>query len=220
MKAPLAAALAAAGLMALVGGCARQALPPGGPEDKRPPVVVATVPDTFAVDRDFTGPVVFRFDERISERVQGGNLDDAVIVSPGTGRVRVHHGRQGLEVTVAGGFRPGFVYRVTLLPVIQDLFNNRLRDPFELVFSTGGTFNPSAVAGLVWDRITGKGVEPAEVRAYSPGQGITEAGDTIFHVARTDSGGIYVFRYLPAGAYRVVAFQDRNRKSRSRGPIP
>jgi len=217
VKGSLAAALTAAGLMALVGGCARQAMPPGGPQDKRPPVVVATVPDTFAVVKDFSGPVVFRFDERISERVQGGSLDEAIVVSPITGRVRVHHGRQSLEVTVAGGFRPGLIYRVTLLPVIQDLFNNRLRDPFELVFSTGGALNASAVAGMVWDRITGRGVEPAEVLAYDTAQGVSEVGDTLFHVARADSGGIYVFRYLPPGAYRLVAFQDRNRNHRPDG---
>jgi hypothetical protein len=97
------------------------------------------------------------------------------------------------------------VYRVTLLPVVRDLFNNQLRDPFELVFTTGQEFSPTAVAGLVWDRITGEGVEPAEVRALSDGP------DSLMHVAMADTGGVYAFRFLPPGRYRVVAFQDRNR---------
>jgi hypothetical protein len=125
-------------------------------------------------------------------------------VSPRTGDVRVRPGRQEITVEVDGGFLPGKVYRVTLLPVVSDLFNNQLRDPFEIVFSTGGELNQSAVAGMVWDRVTGEGVESLEVLAIAQ-------EDSAVHVARTDSGGIYAFRYLPTGRYRLVAFQDRNR---------
>lgn len=188
--------------MALTGACARQGAPPGGPEDRRPPVVVRTEPDTFATVEDFRGPVRFHFDERISERVDG-SIDDIVVISPVTGEVRVSQSRRSLTVELEGGFQPGLVYRITLLPAVRDLFNNQLRDPFELVFSTGGEFAPSVVAGLVWDRITGEGVEPAEVRAI--------AEDSAVYVAMTDTGGVYAFRYLPPGRYRVVAFQDRNR---------
>jgi hypothetical protein len=167
-------------------------------------VVVGTEPDTFASVQDFRGPVRFRFDERISERTAGGTMDDAVLVSPRTGSVRVRPGRRELTVELEGGFRPGLVYRVTLLPVLSDLFNNQLRDPFEIVFSTGGVLIQSAVAGLVWDRVTGNGVEGLQVLAI-------QDSDSTVHVARADSGGIYAFRYLPADRYRVVAFQDRNR---------
>lgn len=199
-----AAALAASLAVGLVAGCARQSAPPGGPEDRRPPVVVRTIPDTFAtVTEPFRGPVRFLFDERISERVSSGSLDDAVLVSPRTGAVRVEHGRQGISVTVAGGFKPDLVYRVTLLPVISDLFNNQLRDPFELVFSTGAPLIPSAVAGIAWDRTNGEGVAGLSVEAVTP--------DSTVYVSDTDSAGIYVFRYLPPGRYVITAFDDQNR---------
>lgn len=185
-------------------------MPPGGPEDRRPPVVVATVPDTFAVlSEPFRGPVRFVFDERVSERVASGSLRDAVVVTPRTGDVRVSHGRQSVSVDIDGGFRPGLVYRVTLLPVIRDLFNNQMLAPFEVVFSTGGDFNASAVAGTVWDRVTAERVESLEVLAVAEG-----AEDAPPHVARTDTGGVYVFRYLPPARYGVVAYQDRNRNGR------
>ena len=202
----MAAALAAVGV-AWVAACARQGAPPGGPVDKRPPVVIGTSPDTFAhVETPFRGPVVFRFDERISERPGSGSLDDAVFVSPSTGNVRVTHGRQSLEVTIAGGYQPDHVYRITLLPVIKDLFGNQLQDPFELVFSTGAEITPSAVAGLIWDRKTGQGLEDYLVTATS--------GDSTVYLARTDTGGIYALRYLVPGTYAFTAFQDRNRNER------
>jgi len=168
--------------------------------------VVATSPEPFAVlTEPFRGPVRFEFDERISERVASGTLDQAVVVSPRTGQVRVGHGRQSIEVDLEGGFRPGLVYRVTLLPVVRDLFNNQLRTPFEVVFSTGGEYNASAVAGIVFDRVTAEGVDALEVVAMA------EGGDSVPYHARTDTGGVYVFRYLPPARYRVTAFQDRNR---------
>jgi hypothetical protein len=201
------AAAAAALAAGLTGACARQGAPPGGPEDRRPPVVVGTYPDTFAtLTEPFRGPVRFDFDERISERVSGGSLDDAVVVSPRTGEVRVRHGRQSISVELDGGFRPGVVYRVTLLPVVGDLFNNQLLAPFDLVFSTGAAFNASAVAGTVWDRTTAESVDALQVLAIP-----MEGADSTPFVARTDTGGVYVFRYLPPRTYRLVAFQDRNR---------
>jgi hypothetical protein len=167
-------------------------------------VVVRTEPDTFATLDGFEGPVKFHFDERISERVEGV-ADEAVIVSPSTGELRVKLGRSSITVDAESGFQPGLVYRVTLLPVVRDMFGNQLRDPFELVFSTGGVFSPSAVAGLVWDRVTGESVEGVEVRAVADGR------DLAVHVAKTDTGGVYALRYLPPGRYRLVAFEDRNR---------
>jgi hypothetical protein len=166
-------------------------------------VLVRTEPDTFATVTDLDAPVRFHFDERISESVTGGELDDAVSVSPLTGEVRVSHGRTTLTVEVEGGFRPGLLYRVTLQPMVRDLFGNQLRDPFELVFSTGGTAPPTAVAGQAWNRTTGAPLSGALVQAVS--------SDSLTHVARTDQEGIYVLRYLPDGPYRITAFEDVDR---------
>lgn len=166
--------------------------------------MVGTEPDTFAVVEDFRGPVRFVFDERLSERVTG-SVDDLVTVSPRTGDVRVSVGRNDVTVEVAGGFAPGQVYRVTLRPAVSDLFSNALRDPFELVFSTGGEFHPNALAGFAWDRLTADGVDDARIVAR-------QVDDTmVAHVARSDGDGLYAFRYLPPGRYDVLAFLDRNR---------
>jgi hypothetical protein len=196
------AAIVAAVLVGWTAACARQGAPPGGPPDQRPPVVVATYPEPFGTLEDLDASVRFEFDERISERSGGGSLADAVTISPRGGEVRVDHSRRGLTVQVEGGFRPGVVYRVTLNPVISDLFGNALTDPFELVFTTGGEPTPTTLAGEVWDRITGR-----------PGEGVVHAigEDSLIHQATAGRDGIYAFRYLPAGRFRVVAFVDVNR---------
>jgi hypothetical protein len=95
------------------------------------------------------------------------------------------------------------VYRVTLEPIVSDMFGNQLVDPFELVFSTGGDPTPTTLAGQVWDRITGRGVAEVTVHAIAP--------DSLVHVSATNADGIYAFRYLPGGDFGVSAFEDRNR---------
>jgi len=173
------------------------------------PYVVSTRPDTFAVVEPFRDAVVFRFSERISEQPAGGTLDAAAVVSPPTSQVRVEHGRDAIRVSLLGGFRSGRVYRVTLRPVIRDMFGNVLQRPFELVFSTGGEFHPNTVAGLVEDRITGEAVSGARVDA-APAEG-EAGGDTITYTSRTDDEGIFALRYLPPGEYVITAYEDRNR---------
>lgn len=204
----------ASGLMAVTAlsllGCARQEPPRGGPEDRIPPVVIETVPDTFAVVEAGLRKISFRFSERISNRPAGGSMDDAVLVSPSTGNVRVSPGRDGIEVSLGQGLLPDQVYRITVLPVISDMFSNRLRGPFDLIVTTGGAPVPNVIAGAVEDRVTGQPVEGARVEARFSSE-LGASGDSVVHWNFTDVDGIFSLRYAPTGAYRLQAFEDRNR---------
>ncbi len=198
---------AAAMASALAVACARPGSPSGGPPDQRPPVVVATSPAPGTLVESPDVAIELRFSERVSEQIAGGTLEEAVLLSPRTGAVRVDHNGDALEVSVEGGLRPGLVYRVTVLPVFVDLFGNRMSEPFELAFSTGPELVENALAGQVLDRITGRAVRDANL-ALLPASPVA---DTVPHVARSDADGLFYFRYVPDGPYRLVAFQDRNR---------
>ncbi len=145
--------------------CANQGAPPGGPVDRTGPQVVETFPDTFAVLAAFDDEIRIVFNERISERAVGGTLDGAVTVSPESGEVTVRHSSRALRVTMVGGFRPDEVYRVTVQPVVQDLFRNEMADAFEFIFSTGAEMTPTVLAGSIVDRITEEPIEDARVTA-------------------------------------------------------
>jgi hypothetical protein len=200
-------------------GCARQGRPTGGPQDRIPPMVVSTWPDTFATVEPTRDPIVITFSERISERPTVGRLDDVVVVSPETGQARVKHTRSGLEISLAGGLRPGLVYRVRVLNTVKDMFNNPMVGPFELVFSTGGAYELNVLAGVVTDRITGEKVDQARVEAREipesdeeeAGEEAAEDSDVPVYVARTDTAGIFVLRYIPSGQYEMTIYQDNNR---------
>jgi len=202
----------------LTGACARMGSPRGGPEDRIPPMVVSTEPDTFAVIEPTQDPVRIRFSERISERAVTGFLDDAVQVSPTTSDVRVKHNRNGLEISLQGGFEAGTVYRISVLPLIVDRFGNPMPDVFEFFFSTGPDFEANVVAGIVTDRLTGAPVESIRVDAVpavdTTAGGVaapTEEEAPPAYTSLTDSLGIFAIRYLPADRYRLVAYEDQNR---------
>ncbi len=188
--------------------CAQPESPPGGPEDLVPPVVLETTPDTFAFVEPGVREFHVRFNERISERPRAGQLDDAVVISPSIGDVRVRHGRDAIRIESQDGLQPGIVYRVTVLPVINDMFSNSLRDPFDLVLSTGPEFVPNVVAGMVEDRITGQAVPDVRVMAR-----FGEGDDTLTHWNYTGTDGVFSLRYVPAAPFEVLAWQDRDRNA-------
>jgi hypothetical protein len=192
-------------LAAVLGaGCARTIAPTGGTVPDLPPQVVATSPDTFSVVRPFGGSVRFEFDRTLSERLTTGTPRDAVVVSPRTGEVSVRHRGNRLEVSMEGGFRSDAVYRITVLPRFQDRYRNLMDRPVELFFSTGPDFEETLVAGFVTDLLTGAELPGTRVDAVPLTEGPT-------YTAVADSLGVFAFRYLPSGSYRVVAYDDVNR---------
>ena len=197
-----------------IASCARAQAPPGGPPDLSGPQVIFTVPDPFAEVVAFDDAIRIAFNERISERGASGTLAQAVQISPESGEIKVRHKKDGLEIKMEGGFLPDLVYRVTVLPTVQDLFRNAMPQPFEFVFSTGAEMLPNVIAGMVFDRLSGDTMERVRVTArFQPLilGGLGEAqGPT--HVAITDSRGVFAFRYLPpVGRYVLTAFEDANR---------
>jgi hypothetical protein len=168
--------------------------------------VIEVTPAPFSTVDSGRDPVVVRFSERISERIRSGAPATAVEISPVTGDTRVSFGRDQIEISVQGGFQPGLVYRVRVLPVINDMFGNQMREPFEVVFSTGAPLEPSVIAGTVENRITLEPLPDVKVIAV-PDTGASG----LIHVASADEEGIFALRYLPTGSYLVMAFQDVNR---------
>jgi Bacterial Ig-like domain len=183
--------------------CARALPPPGGETDRLAPRIVATVPEALAVVPDFEGPVIFRFDERLSER----GITGSVLVSPTTGEVRISRSGSEIKVEVEGGWLPDVTYRVLVAPGLRDLFNNERREPAELVFSTGPPITSTVIGGLVIDRITGRAANQVIVEA-------TRRADSLRYITVADSQAFFTFRSLPTGIYDMLAYSDQNRNRR------
>jgi hypothetical protein len=191
-------------LAVLAGACARPYPPPGGEQDTTAPRLQSVTPEALAVLPNHNGPVVFRFDERLSER---GWSESLVVVSPLDGAQRVHRSRREVSVAIDGGWRPNRIYRVIIEPGLRDMFGNTRDEPIELVFSTGPPVPSTAIAGIVEDRVSGRGDATGVVTAV-------RRADTVAYMALADSSGFFALRYVPLGVYDMRAFSDQNRNRR------
>ena len=107
-----------AATLIILTACAQIEMPPGGPEDRVPPYVLEQRPDSMAVVPGWNEPVVFRFNERISEQ----GVEEAVMVSPRTSAVRIDRRSREIRVSLRGGWQPDQIYQVTAYDRDRALF--------------------------------------------------------------------------------------------------
>ncbi len=211
---------------AALGACAYAADPPGGPPRLTPPRILQVTPESGAVLTEPPGEADIQFDEVISERVGGGlgvggggfggggagagNLASAILLSPAPAKVSVGWHRSRISVKPQGGFLPGRIYRLELLPVIADLRNNRIKQGTTIVFSTGPEIPSAGLRGTVVDWGGGRAAPGALVEADL-------LPDTLRYLALADSGGSFVLRQVPPGEYLVYGVLDLN-ANRKRDP--
>ncbi|HTO73364.1 MAG TPA: Ig-like domain-containing protein [Gemmatimonadales bacterium] len=201
--------LAGAGLAAAIAACARIGSPPGGPEDKAPPRLLATTPESLAIIPDFKGSVELQFDETLSE---GGtpslgtgtsDLERVVLLSPSNNVPEVGWHRSRLAIRPKEGWKPNRVYRVQLLPGVKDIRNNRADTSIVITFTTGAALPTATLTGRVIDW---------ESRKLPPNT-LIEAildPDSLPYRALTDTSGRFSIGPLPAGSYLVFAVDDQN----------
>jgi hypothetical protein len=191
-------------MMAVVAcACAQSGMPPGGPPDTDPPVLLHVSPDSGRT-RVKPRAVVFQFDEVINEVPKGGDLASLVIISPGDGRPEVGWARTAMTVHPRHGWRDNTAYVVTVLPGISDLRGNAIKDPTVIVFSTGAAIPDTRIGGVVFDWTKATPVPRAYVEAHP-------AGDTtLVFATESDSVGRFALPFLAPATYVVRALIDAN----------
>ncbi|MGH7533666.1 MAG: Ig-like domain-containing protein [Gemmatimonadales bacterium] len=193
----------------LFAACARIGPPPGGPPDLKPPVVVATVPESMAVLPNFTGDADFIFDETVSEGTSPdfglgtGTLEKLVLLSPTSKQpvVRWHRGR--ISVRPKEGWQPNRVYRAELLPGIVDLRRNVMKTGNVITFTTGAPLPTVTLSGTTIDWTAGHTAPIAIIEAVL-------APDSLVYRSASDSTGRFSFGPLPKGRYAIYAYVDQN----------
>ncbi len=196
--------MGALAVSAAVGACASQGMPPGGPADLAPPVLLAVTPESGAVRVSPSG-VEFRFDEVVSERPRGApSLEQLAVISPSDGPPSVSWERNRLIVRPRRGWREGIAYTVTILPGLTDLRGNAAKQAFRTVFSTGATIPGGVVRGVAFDWMAGTPARGARIEATIP-------PDTLLRYSiAADSTGRFALGSLPAGVFALRVWVDLN----------
>lgn len=193
----------------LVAGCANIQAPPGGPPDRKPPALIATVPDSIAVYPGWRNDAEFRFDEVVAEGsspnfgLGNGDLERLVLVSPSNAVPVVRWKRSRITVRPGEGWRPNTVYRVELLPGLADLRNNRSQNGRVITFTTGAPIPTASLTGMVVDWTTQRPMRQALVEAV-------HRPDSLPYRTVSDSQGRFSLAPVPEGEYLVYGVIDQN----------
>lgn len=198
-QSPDAVRLIALAALAVGAACANIGTPPGGPTRTEPPKVIATSPDSGAVNVT-SDRVTFQFDAIVADR----DLENLVLISPRDGLPRVRWRRNRIEVRPRNDFRPNTAYSITLLPGAMDLNNNR--DPVgkTVIFSTGPTMPRLNITGRAFDWVAGRPAPGALIEAI-------RLPDSIPYVGVADSTGRFTVGPLDDATYLVRAMMDLNK---------
>jgi uncharacterized protein (DUF2141 family) len=199
--------------------CAKQGFPPGGPEDKTPPEIVATQPAVGALNVPFSEKIEISFSERMDPR----SVEKAVFVSPNPeGTLDFDWDGKQVGIRLPSGLKADRTYVVTVGTGAQDEHRNRLEESHSFAFSTGGRLSRGEIRGRVrGEKKVGAGVYVLayDLKADPEPDPSARTGD---YITQTAEQGTFSLTYLSPGVYRLFAFQDRNRNgkyTRSKDPL-
>ena len=186
----------------LTAACAKQGYPTGGPKDTDPPKAVGARPQNEG--RAFAARQFFiEFDEYVVLK----NAEANVLVSPPMAQKPEYTTRgKGVLVKLKDTLQPNTTYLFQFKEAIADFTEGNVLPSYEYVFSTGESMDTMMLAGKVSKARDGKAW--GEALAVSA----IREGDTVpAFVTRTDKEGNFAFHYIPAGRYRLVAMDDKNK---------
>jgi hypothetical protein len=191
-------------LAILLGACAGQIPPPGGPVDTTPPQIVRTEPDSNAVNVQ-TNAIVLEFSEYVERR----SVEESIFISPYVGELEFDW--SGREVTIAfpETLRSNTTYVMNVGTDVVDLrARNRMAHGFTLAFSTGDSIDKGAINGKVFDEKP----EGVMLFAYALGGRRPDTLDPATtkpdYIMQTGKDGSFTFAHIRFDTYRVIAVRD------------
>ena len=195
----------------LIFSCAKQGIPPGGPEDRRGPTILASDPIPNSVGVSPTIKPLFQFDEYVDR----ASLEAATFISPfPEGKVRFKWKGKSVRLVFPEPLRPDLTYVVTIGTGVKDMRGNPLPWAFNLAFSTGDHLDRAAVSGRICDSLDSK--SPTQVWAYdlsvNPEPDPGAIGPD--YVTQSNETGNFQFTNLRPATYRIFAINDRRRNRR------
>ena len=198
---------------AIITACASPGMPPGGPSVSSFPRVIATLPETSAVNVK-PGKVLIRYDDVIGEQSNGTDLSRSVLISPWDGEPSVDWKRTGMTIRAKKGWRANTAYTITILPGIADFKGKASPFGYVMRFSTGPTIPKTAMRGVAFDWVQARPIPKATILA------VDAKDTTLVYLTVADSTGRYELGAVPPGTYLIRAIDEKqaNRTLEPREP--
>jgi methionine-rich copper-binding protein CopC len=192
--------------------CAEVVSPPGGEEDKTPPILLESVPANGAVNVPLSDRIVLYFSEAVAEP----SREAPIYLSPRQREnPKIKWKSDRVIIELPDSFKTDQTYILSITPIITDLHNNKLDSSIIIAFSTGATIDSGAVAGYVFgdDKPQSGALIALYDLAVEPD---SIPYDSVYPDYLTQSSriGYFSFQYLPPQNYRLLAFIDKNKDER------
>jgi hypothetical protein len=193
--------------------CAKEGMPPGGPEDATPPEIVSVWPPNGATEVALDSKLEIVFNEGMTKEI----TEQSVFISPLPKEPFDFEWKgKKLMLSPPQPLYPERTYVVSIGADAQDLRRNRLGQTYTFAFSTGDRLDFGTISGQVWikKQIGFKRQIGASVWAYlldQSGRQVDPATDRPDYITQTDQQGGYLLKNLSLGTYRLFAVQDESR---------
>ncbi len=192
---------------ALFTSCARQGAPAGGPKDLKPPQM-----DTLASTPNFST----RFDRKrielkFDEWLVLSDINTQVVVSPPLVKrpeILLKGKKIILNFDKNEQLHPNTTYTINFGTAVKDLHEGNANKDLRFVFSTGDFIDSLSFKGIVIDAYTGEPVENISILLYENFADTAVRKERPYYFSRTDKTGLYEFRNLKSGLFRLVAIDD------------
>ncbi len=196
---------------AALAACAVPQPPSGGPPDRTPPRVVASVPAPDSTGVAPTSALAVTFSEPMTRT----GLERRIRLWPPIEIGRVRWRGRTIEITPYRPLHPDTTYVVEIEAGVRDEHGVASKDPVRFAFATSAHLDTARIEGHVRFR---REPSAAVVRAFR----LPRDSTFVPRAARADreavagDDGAYVLRWLPSdgGRWLVWAFVDRNHDGR------
>ena len=185
-------------------GCANIIPPTGGPRDTIPPKLVSAVPKNGTIN--FTGKqITFTFDEYVEIKDKEKNL---VINPTPKSSPNIEFKLKVVTVKLRDTLQPNTTYIYNFGNAVRDENEGNILKNFTYVFSTGSYLDSMEFSGKVLVAVTGKPDSTLVVVLHRNLADSAVEKERPRYVTTVDTNGIFVFRHLKPGTYRVYALED------------
>ncbi|MGQ1944878.1 Ig-like domain-containing protein [Ornithobacterium rhinotracheale] len=193
--------------------CAQRGTPSGGPKDITPPKLVRAVPDTLSTNVSTKlKEINLYFDELVQLRDYSKNIIISPPVEPAPTFLPAGTASREVQVKFNDTLRPNTTYTINFGKSIVDNNEGNPYSFFTYVFSTGKTIDSLTLSGEVKDMMSNEPLKDIVVALYEVGKNYSDSvvfKEKPYYIAKVDSANRYEFKYLKAGKFRLVAFEDK-----------
>lgn len=186
--------------------CANQTSPTGGPQDKKPPVLLESSPKNN--EKNFKAKT---FELSFDELVKLKNANEEVLITPSLGKKsKIVAKKNKVLITPEKPLEDSTTYTINFRDAVQDLNEGNPAYNLRLAFSTGPEIDSLQILGSVNELFKEQIPEKITVALYQQDT-FNIFNHTPVYFTRTDAKGRFSITNLKAGEYYIYAFEDKSR---------